>query len=156
MVGNYILGGGALVSRLAHELRENRGLTYGVYSQFSPMPGKGPFLISLSTKNSQTKTAIDVTRETLTSFIKTGPNEQELKAAKQYLTGSFPLSLASNRSIADMLLKIAFYHLPDDYLQTYIDHINAVTIESIKIAFQQLIISNKLLQVTVGKGVRNV
>ncbi len=120
------------------------------------MPGKGPFLINLSTKNSQTKTAIDVTRASLASFIKTGPNEQELLAAKQYLTGSFPLSLASNRSIADMLLKMAFYHLPDDYLRTYITHINAVNTEAIKTAFQQLITPNKLLQVTVGKGNHHV
>jgi zinc protease len=156
LVGNYILGGGALVSRMADELREKRGLTYGVYSQFSPMPGKGPFLISLSTKNNQAQTAINITRETLASFVKTGPNEQELIAAKKYLTGSFPLSLASNRSIADILLKMAFYHLPDDYLQTYIDHINAVSIESIKTAFQQLIIPNRLLQITVGKRAHKV
>ena len=151
MIGNYIYGGGALVSRLANELREKRGLTYGVYSQFSPMPGKGPFLISLSTKNSQVKTAIDVIRATLASFIQTGPNEQELLAAKQYLTGSFPLSLASNRSIADMLLKMAFYHLPDDYLRTYVARINAVTTEEIKRAFQQVIVPTKLLQISVGK-----
>lgn len=152
MVGNYILGGGALVSRLAHELREKRGLTYGVYSQFSPMPGKGPFLISMSTKNSQTKTAINLTREVVASFIKTGPDEHELIAAKQYLTGSFPLSLASNRSIADMLLKMAFYHLPDDFLRTYVANINAVSSTAIKAAFQQQIMPKKLLQITVGKG----
>ena len=153
MVGNYILGGGALVSRLSNELREKRGLTYGVYSQFLPMPGKGPFLISLSTKNKQTKTAIEVTRESIVSFIKAGPDEHELLAAKQYLTGSFPLSLASNRSIADILLKIAFYHLPEDYLQTYVSRINAVTADEIRSAFQALIKPNKLLQVTVGKGI---
>ena len=152
IVGNYIFGGGTLVSRLANELREKRGLTYSVFSQFSPMPGKGPFLINLSTKYSQTKTAIDVTRNALSLFIQTGPSEAELVAAKQYLTGSFPLSLASNRSIADILLRIAFYHLPDNYLETYIAHINAVTIESIKVAFQQQIAPNQLLQVTVGKG----
>ncbi len=152
MVGNYILGGGALVSRLAYELREKRGLTYGVSSQFSPMPGIGPFLINFSTKHKQIKAAVDITRETLTSFIQTGPDEKELIAAKQYLTGSFPLSLASNRSIANMLLKIAFYHMPDDYLRTYVDRINAVTIQEIKAAFQQRITPNKLLQITVGKA----
>lgn len=151
LVGNYILGGGALVSRLANELREKRGLTYGVYSQFSPMPGRGPFLISLSTKNSQTKTAIDLTRETLASFMKKKPDESALLAAKQYLTGSFPLALASNRSIADMLLKIAFYHLPDDFLRTYVDSINEVTAENIQESFQQLITPNTLLQLSVGK-----
>ena len=54
-----------------------------------------------------------------------------------------------------MLLKMAFYHLPNDYLQTYIANINAVTTETIKIAFKQQIKPNKLLQVTVGKGYRN-
>ena len=152
MVGNYILGGGALVSRLANELREKRGLTYGVYSQFSPMPGIGPFLISLSTRHSQTKEAIDITRKTLRSFVQTGPNEHELLAAKQYLTGSFPLSLASNRSIANMLLKVAFYHLPENYLETYVERINAVRINDIKMAFQQQIIPTKMLEITIGKA----
>ena len=150
-VGNYILGAGTLVSRLAQELREKRGLTYGVSSQFSPIPGKGPFLISFSTRHRQAKNAIKLAREVLASFVKTGPNEAELLAAKQYLTGSFPLSMNSNRSIANMLLKIAIYHLPNDYLQTYIDHINAVTTEEIKKAFQQVIAPDKLLEVAVGK-----
>lgn len=150
LVGNYILGGGSLVSQLAHELRETRGLTYGVYSQLAPMPGIGPYLISFSTKHSQTATAIQVIRTTLQSFIQQGPSEQELLAAKQYLTGSYPLSLGSNRSIADMLLKIAFYHLPKNYLQTYVEHIHAVTTQAIKQSFQELITPNALLEVAVG------
>lgn len=150
-VGNYILGGGSLVSNLAQELREKRGLTYGVYSQFAPMPGIGPFVISLSTKHSQAKTAVDVTRETLASFIKSGPTEQEMTAAKQYLMGSFPLSLASNRSIADLLLRITFYNLPKDFLNSYTAHINAVTAAEVKRAFEQQINPDKLLQVTVGQ-----
>lgn len=152
LVGNYMLGGGTLVSILSDELREKRGLTYGVYSQFAPMLGKGPFLISLSTQNSQAKTAIDLTRETVNTFINTKPDENALLAAKQYLTGSFPLSLASNRSIADILLKIAFYHLPDDYLQTYIERINSVTAEQIQESFNQLITPNKLIEISVGKA----
>ena len=151
LVGNYILGGGALTSRLASELREKRGLTYGVTSQFAPMPALGPFMIGFSTKNSQATAARDITRTTLIAFIEKGPDEQELLAAKQYLTGSFPLSLASNRSIADMLLKRAFYHLPDDYLDTYVARINAVTPQEIKNAFHQLITPDTLLQVSVGK-----
>ena len=152
MVGNYILGGGSLVSRLATELREKRGLTYGVYSQFLPMPGIGPFFIGFSTKHIQAKKAIDLTQEMLLSFIETGPNQHELLAAKQYLTGSFPLSLSSNRNIANMLLKIAFYHLPADYLQTYIARINAVTLKDIKDAFQHALTPHKMLQITVGKA----
>ncbi|AHE68196.1 M16 family metallopeptidase [Legionella oakridgensis] len=150
MVGNHILGGGTLVSQLGDEVRQKRGLTYGIYSQFIPMPALGPFIISLSTQNKQAAMAIDVTRKTLEAYLKAGPSEEELTAAKQYLIGSFPLSLASNRSIANMLLKIAFYHLPENYLDTYTAQIEKVTTTQIKEAFAQLITPNKLLQVTVG------
>ncbi|KTC64506.1 zinc protease (peptidase, M16 family) (plasmid) [Legionella adelaidensis] len=151
VVGNYTLGGGVLVSRLSEEVREKRGLTYGVYSQFLPMPGLGPFIISLSTKNQQAQTAIEVTRKTLTSFLKSGPTDKELEAAKKYITGSFPLSLASNQSIAELLLRITFYNLPEDYLDTYIENVNKVTTDQIKHAFQELINPDKFLQVTVGQ-----
>ena len=151
MVGNYTLGGGSLVSRLAEELREKRGLTYGVSSQFVPLPKRGPFIIGLATQGAQAKTAETLTRETLTQFIQTGPSAEELKAAKKYLIGSFPLSLATNQSMASILLKMAFYQLPHDYLDTYTDNIRAVDIEQIKTAFQQNIQPNRLLQVMVGK-----
>lgn len=149
-VGNYILGGGTLVSQLATELREKRGLTYNVTSQFSPMPGIGPFVIGFSTQNKQTKMALNVTRDTLSSFIHSGPTEEELAGAKQYLTGSFSVSLGSNRSMADLLLRLAFYRLPSDFLSTYIAHINAVQRTEIQSAFQTQINPNALLQVTVG------
>ena len=151
VVGNYILGGGSLVSNLAIELREKRGLTYGVVSQFSPMPGVGPFLIGFSTRNNKVTEASQLTHDILVSFIKNGPTEQQVQAAKQYLTGGFPLSLSSNRSIADILLRIAFYHLPENYLNTYVQHINAVSTQEIKDAFQAQISPSVLLEVAVGK-----
>lgn len=150
-VGNYILGGGALTSILAREVRENRGLTYGVTSQFMPMPGEGPFLISLSTQNKTAATALKVTEETLRAYLSKGPSESELKAAKQYLTGSFPLSLASNASIANMLLRMSFYHLPKDYLDTYVMRINKVSVDDIKESFRRLIHPDKMLVIEVGK-----
>lgn len=151
MVGNYILGGGALVSQLAIEVREKRGLTYGVSSQFGPMSGKGPFIISLSTKSSQTKEALKITDEVLRHFVSEGPTKDELNAAKSYLTGSFPVSLSGNKTIADLLLRIEFYHLPKDYLDTYVDRIKSVTSEEIKRAFQAQVNPDKLLLITVGK-----
>lgn len=151
LVGNNILGGASLVSMFAIELREKRGLTYGIYSQFAPMPGIGPFTISLSTKNQQAATAAALARDMLTTFIKEGPTEAQLKANQQFLTGGFPLSLASNRSIADILVKIAFYHLPEDFLETYVQHINDVTAAEVKQAFQTQFAPNALLEVAVGK-----
>lgn len=152
VVGNYILGGGSLTSRLALEVREKRGLTYGVNSSFVPMPGEGPFLISLSTRNDQFAKALKITEDTIQKFINEGPTEQELTAAKQYITGSFPLSLASNSSIANILLRMAFYHLPDDYLDTYVARVQAVTSEQIKQAFKQQINPMKLSLITVGQS----
>ncbi len=150
-VGNYILGGGALVSILAKEVREKRGLTYGVTSQFMPMPGNGPFLISLSTQNKTANSALEITEETLKNFLKNGPGEAEVKAAKQYLTGSFPLSLASNSSIANILLRISFYNLPNDYVDKYTRAINKVTAKDIKNAFLKQIHPEKMLIIAVGK-----
>ena len=152
MVGNYILGGGSLVSRLGTEVREKRGLTYAIDSQFAPMPGEGPFIISLSTKYDQTAEALKITRDTLDHFVMTGPNAQELEAAKHYFSGSFPMSLAGNRTIASLLLRMTFYHLPNNYLDDYVKRINAVTTEDIKQAFQQEINLDKLLLVTVGQS----
>lgn len=151
LVGNYTLGGGSLVSRLAEELREKRGLTYGVHSQFIPMPELGPFVIGFSTQTTQAEMAEKLTRDTLKAFVQTGPNAEELKAAKQYLIGSFPLSIASNQSMAGILLKIAFYGLPDDYLDTYTQQINAVSTQQIQTAFQKNVQPDSLLQVMVGK-----
>ena len=151
-VGNYILGGGSMVSQLATEIREKKGLSYNVTSQFIPMPAKGPFIISLSTKTTQANEALAITQTTLNHFLKNGPSEKELVEAKQYLAGSFSLSLASNSSIAAMLLRIAFYNLPDDYLDTYVAQIENVSTKDIKAAFNDLIKPDQLLQVTVGKS----
>ena len=150
-MGNYTLGGGALVSRLAHELREKRGLTYGVHSQFVPMPEKGPFVIGFSTATAQAKTAETLTRDTLKSFVQTGPNNAELNAAKQYLTGNFPLAIASNKNMSKILLKMAFYALPDNYLETYKNNITAVSTQQIQSAFQENVSPDCLLHVMVGK-----
>lgn len=152
LVGNYILGGGTLVSRLGLEVREKQGLTYGISSQFLPMPGEGPFFISLTTKNDQANQALTLTEKTLTEFVKSGPNAEELAAAKQYLTGSFPLSLANNASIASMLLRIAFYNLPQDYLTTYTAHIEQVTLEDIRRAFDKHVHPQILLLIRLGKA----
>lgn len=150
-IGNYILGGNPMGSRLQQALREQRGLTYGVSSQFISMPGRGTFSIRFSTKNSQAPLALQVTRDTLQALLLKGPTEQELNAAKHYLTGSFPLTLASNRNLVELLIKMAFYHLPPDFLDTYISQINAVTINDVKQALQRHIKPDLLLQVTVGK-----
>lgn len=151
IVGNYTLGGGMLVSRLENEVREKRGLSYSVYSMFFPMAVKGPFLISLGTRGNQTQRALRITQQTLQKFIKEGPTPEEVDAAKKNITGGFPLRLESNRAIMNMLLRIGFYKLPLNYLDTYIDKVNAVTPKQIQKAFQKHLNPNKMAIITVGK-----
>lgn len=151
MVANYILGGSTIVSELGQAIREKRGLSYNVNSELMPMPEAGPFIISLSTLNHQAQEAIQISEDTLKHFLQNGPTEKELQAAKQYLTGSFALSLASNNNIALMLLRLEVYHLPEDFLDTYAARIEHVTQQEIKNALQALIIPEHLLTVEVGK-----
>ena len=116
-VGNHVLGGGALVSTLGEEVRNKRGLSYSVYSYFSPMRVDGPFLMVAQTKNEQADEALEVMRDDLGAISsRTGPSQEELDAAKQNLIGGFPLRIASNGKIVEYLSMMGFYDYPLDWL----------------------------------------
>lgn len=149
-VGNYILGGGGLVSRLSNEVREKRGLAYSAYSYFYPLRVEGPFVLGLQTRNGMAATALGIAHETLRRFVDKGPGEDELVAAKKHLTGSYPLRLDNSGKIAGYLAMIAFYGLPLDYLDRFNAQIEAVTLEQIRDAFRRRIDPARLVVVTVG------
>jgi len=151
-LGNHILGGGGLVSRLNQEVREKRGLSYSIYSYFLPMAEHGPFIIGLQTQNKQTKEAISVVNDTLNKFLLTGPSNEEVSLAKNNIIGSFPLRLDTNKAIADNVQMIAFYNLPMDYLDTYRDKVANTSVEDIKTAFQNRITPQKFVTISVGKN----
>ena len=149
-VGNHVLGGGGLVSRLHEEVREKRGLSYSVNSYFSPMEQDGPYLLSLQTRNDQVDEALAVMRKTLQDFVDKGPTEDELLAAKKNITGGFPLRIASNSGIVSHLNMIGFYDLPLDYLDTFNDRVSAVTREQIKDAFKRRVSPEAMVTIIVG------
>lgn len=149
-VGNYTLGGGGFVSRLMQEVREKRGFAYSVYSYFMPMAQPGPFQIGLQTKKEQAGEALKVTRDVLTTFLAEGPSDAELQAAKQNIAGSFPLRLDSNRKILDNVAVIAFYGLPLDYLDRYIENVEKVTAADVRAAFSRHVRLENLVTVVVG------
>lgn len=151
-VGNHILGGAGLVSRLSNEVREKRGLSYSAYSYFSPMATFGPFKAGLQTKNEQLLEAEKVTRETLQRFVDEGPTDEELKRSKQNITGGFALRIDSNKKQIEYLAMIGFYNLPLDYLETFTDKVDAVSREQIQQAFQRRLQVNKLAAVVVGQS----
>jgi len=150
LVGNYSLGGGGFVSRLTQEVREKRGLSYSVYSYFSPGLHAGAFTLGLQTRPDQTAQAVQVAREVLAKFVAQGPTETELKAAKDYLVGGFPLLIDSNRKLLENVANIAWNNLPLDYLDTWTQHVERVTVAEIKAAFARKLQPDRMVTVTLG------
>lgn len=150
LVGNYTLGGGGFVSRLVKEVRDKRGFAYSVYSYFAPLRQTGPFQIGLQTQRKQAGEAIKVVREVLDEFVKTGPSDEELAAAKANLSGSFPLRLDSNSKLLANVAAIAFYELPLDYLDQYQAKVQKVTAGEVKAAFSRHVRPADLVTVTVA------
>lgn len=150
MLGNYVLGGGGFVSRLMQEVREKRGFSYSVSSQFDPRLQKGPFLIGLQTKKDQTQQAVGVVMETFRHFMRQGPTEGELAAAKDNLVKGFPLRMDDNGKILALVSMIGYYGLPLDYLDTWTAQVEAVTVGAVCRAFREKLSSESLTTVIVG------
>jgi zinc protease len=153
VVGNYTLGSGGFVSRLYQQVREQRGLVYGIHSSFATLAARGPFTISLQTRNEEAANAEELTREILRKFIQEGVTDSELAAAQKNLLGSFPLELASNSDIMAQIVRLGFYQLPLDYLDTYRDNVASVTTEKVLTAFQKHVQPDALTKVVVGEKV---
>ncbi|HGM5579174.1 TPA: M16 family metallopeptidase [Pseudomonas putida] len=152
-LGNQILGGGAFGTRLMSEVREKRGLTYGVYSVFSPMQVRGPFMINLQTRAELSEGTLKLVQDILADYLKNGPTQQELDDAKRELAGSFPLSNASNASIVGQLGAIGFYNLPLTWLEDFMQQSQALTVEQVKAAMNKHLAVDKLVIVTAGPSV---
>ena len=150
MVGNHILGGGGFTSRLMEEVREKRGLTYGVSSDFSPGLDRGAFVISLQTRPDQAAEALKVSQDVLRKFIAEGPTEKELKAAKDNLVGGFALRIDSNRKLLGNVSNIAWNGLPLDYLEHWTDRVQALTTKDVKDAMQRMVQPERMVTITLG------
>ncbi|MDT8406800.1 MAG: pitrilysin family protein [Methylococcales bacterium] len=150
-LGNHILGGRALVSRLFEEVREKRGLAYSASSYFMPLAQPGPFVISLQTRNSEAERALDVARNTLAEFIEQGPTADELASAKKNITGGFVMRFDSNAELAGYAELIGFYGLPLDYLVTFTEAIAQQSVASVRAAFARHVQLDRLNTLTVGQ-----
>lgn len=150
-VGNHVLGGGGMVSRLFETIREDRGLSYSVYSYMMPLQQPGPFVAGLQTSTEQAEAALGLLREQIELFIANGPNEAELQSSIQNITGGFPLRIDSNSSIIGYLAMLGFYDLPLDYLDTFNARVEAVTAEQIVAAFQRRLSLDDFATVLVGR-----
>lgn len=150
LVGNHILGGGGFTSRLMNEVREQRGLSYSVYSYFSPGLHAGAFTIGLQTRPDQAAEAVQVARQVLADFVTQGPTADELQQAKDNLIGGFALRIDANRKLLANVANIAWNQLPLDYLDHWTEQVDAVTADEIRAAFQRVLQPERMVTVRVG------
>lgn len=129
---NYTVGGGGFVSRLYNEVREKRGLAYSVYSYLLPLQASAAIMGGAGTANERVGETIETVRQVWADFAANGPTEDELRDAKTYLTGAFPLRFTSSSTIADMLVSMQLDDLGIDYMDRRNSYIEAVTYEDAK------------------------
>ncbi len=131
LVLNHIFGGSGFASILMQEVREKRGLVYGIYSYFSPLATAGPYMIKLQTKTSQKEEAAHIVQSQLLKLSSSGVSRKQLKAARNNLIGSFAQRMDSNRERVGLMSMIGFYGLPLDYLQDWTNKIKSVQLKQV-------------------------
>ncbi len=148
---SHILGGGGLGSQLTNEVREKRGLTYGVDYSLNPLKAAGLYLGSVSTRNEKASETLSVVKDVLEKMAMNGPSQQELDDAKTFLTGSYALRFDSNEKIANQLVGLQQQNLGIDYINTRNSRIEAVTLDQVKAQAKRLIDPKTLIVTIVGK-----
>lgn len=148
---NHILGGGGFGSRLTEELREKRGLTYGIYTSLMPSDFGQLYLGSFSSANDRVAEAIDLVRAEWERAAREGVTAAELDAAKRYLTGAYPLRFDGNAQIASQLLGLQVAGLDIDYVNERNDLVEAVSLEDVARIATRLLDPEALSFVIVGQ-----
>ena len=147
---NHILGGGSFTSRLYDEVREKRGLAYGVYSYLLNLRHTSMFMASTQTSADQTREALELIELEIRRMVDEGPTDAELAKAKAYLKGAYALNFDTSTKIASMLLQIQLDDLGIDYINRRSAIIDAVTIEDARRAAKRLA-SGGVLTTVVGQ-----
>ncbi len=149
-VMNTILGGGMF--RLNQNLRETHGYTYGAYSSLGRDQIAANFFIFTEVGNDVTEGAVKEILNEMYRIVNEPVSKEELQEAKNYLTGTFALSLAEPRTIADFAFEIARHNLPADYYTNYLRNLEAVTVEDIQRVAKRYVLPENCHIMIVGKA----
>ena len=153
---NHILGGGTFSSRLFDEVREKRGLAYGVGSGLYGGDYADSLMIGTSTRADRAQEALDVIRETVRLLVEEGVSEHELETAKTYLVGAYPINnLDSSSAVARSLVELQKDGRGIDYIERRVGYIEAVTVEAVNAAARRLLTADPAVLVIgpeAGKG----
>lgn len=148
---NEILGGRGVESRLMYEVREKRGLTYGISTYLVPKTSSEIYLGSVASANATMAEVIDVVRAEWALLADVGVSAEELAQAKTYLTGAYPLRFDGNAKIAGILASMQWTQLTPDYIVNRNDFVNAVTLDDINRVAADLLDPEGLHFVVVGQ-----
>ncbi len=148
---DLIIGGGSFESRLMQEVREKRGLTYGVYSYLVDRDLAQYWAGSVASANDRVAQAVNVIRDEWVKVLEHGVTQEELDNAKTYLTGAYPLRFDGNGPIANLMVGMQVEGLPVDYIATRNDQVNAVTLADVQRVAQRLLDPEGLTFVIVGQ-----
>lgn len=150
---NHILGDGGFESRLMQEVREKRGLTYGIGTFLVPRDYSEMILGSVASANETMAEAIDVIRAEWARLATEGITQEELDAAKTYITGEYPLRFDGNAEIATIMVGMQMLGLPPDYVINRNDYMNAVTLADVNRVAAELLDPGALHFTVVGQPV---
>ncbi|PIQ26381.1 hypothetical protein COW36_14640 [bacterium (Candidatus Blackallbacteria) CG17_big_fil_post_rev_8_21_14_2_50_48_46] len=151
IIANFALGQSSLSSRLGLRVRDELGLTYGIFSYFSDAGrSAGPWLIGVTTNPVNVEKTIASTLEVVEKYRKEGISARELELAKSALIGSYLVGLSTNPSLADRLTDIEFFKLGDDYIQKRREQIQAVSLEEVNAAIRKYFTPDRLNTIIVG------
>ncbi|MCE9507006.1 MAG: insulinase family protein [Alphaproteobacteria bacterium] len=151
VIMNYILGGSGFDARLMKEIREKRGLTYGIYSNLTNMKHADLLQANMSASNEKVAEALKLLKQEWAKMAKDGPTDQEVQDAKSYLTGSLLLELTSTDDISETLNGLQRDGLDFDYINQRNAAINAVSVSDIKRVAAKLLKPENLTVVLVGQ-----
>jgi zinc protease len=146
------LFGGRFTSMINSTLRIQSGLTYGANSFFSSRKNRGSFTIGSYTPTGSTARALDLTLEVLKTLHEKGIDEAQLKSAKNYIKGQFGPTIETNEQLAETIVELEFYGLKADFINTYFDKIDAMTLADAKRMISTYFPQENLSFVLIGKA----
>jgi zinc protease len=150
---NAILGGAGFESRLMDEVREKRGLTYGIRSYLVPKFHAEMWIGQVASSNDTIAEAIAVTRDVWADLATNGITAEELAVTKTFLTGEYPLRFDGNAEIAGIMVGMQMIGLSPDYVVNRNDFMNAVTLADVNRVAAEYLRPDDLHFVVVGQPV---
>jgi len=148
---NEVFGGSGRQSRLSDEVREKRGLTYGIGTYLVDYDHADMLIGQVASANEVVAEAIEVVKNEWARVAEEGITEEELASIKTYLTGAYPLRFDGNGPIARIMVGMQMQDLPIDYINTRNDKVNAVTLEDVRRVAETLYDPEALKFVVVGQ-----